>query len=490
MVRKVFPDAIEHRKLRMSCDENNGKPILDDDGCSLCQKEKDVLKSLKSGIETWARETRDNRILKKLLDGNRTLTREIAVHNFTCAQSGCRLVHCDDISNWRKMVISAGKACKRKSNDSEEFRIYIENIAFPNYHSVVLEFERKPIERLLHSLRSLICREHKLVMKSSIFQEHDKDDSDSKGNQLSTNIVVLSDEEHNAYVWSLSGLLTILNEDIEDSHAEDYAYKTGNDIQHITRCSYHPAITRRPESKGTMTDNVIVFTLDGSSKEFFLATGVCTCENCLKEFGPLQQQKQSEQDDYVDNVSEDSKERSKSFEDSKMGSLASDPIVVESDTEEGKMNTQQLRVFEFKAESSIGDATYSLQITAGSSSICEAEPQSTGFLRRSTRKRKTRYPTGCILREDSINVSLEHNMAALRLLLYEKCEVPLAGSALYIVNLNNGEPWTIDIPITSNEKSLLEIVDPVRPYELDSFENIMILYQKLEKDESDLNVTL
>jgi hypothetical protein len=494
MVKAVFPDAVEHRKLRMTNDDNDGVPVFEDDGCSLCHKEKDLMKFLKSGIERWSRDTRDNPTLKKLLDGNRTMTREIAVHNFTRAENGCRLVHCDDISSWRKMVTSAAKPYKRKFADSDEFKSYVENLAFPSYHAVVLDFERQPAERLLQSLRSLICRQHKLVIKSAVFQQGVKDGSGQQDHLLSTSICVLSDDEHNAFISSLSELLTILTEGSESSHGVDYdpadnGYKV-NDIHSITRRSYHPAITIRPESEATLTDDVLLFCLDGSTKEFVLSHGVCACETCSKEYGPLHQKNQAEQEDCVDNVSEDSFEKGHV---GKMGSIASDPIVLESDNEDEK-NTRKLRVFGFKAESSVGNAIDSLREALGSPHNGETETQEPSYLRRSTRKRKTRYPIGCILREDSIEATLDHNMAALRLLLYEKCEIPLSDSNYYIVDLKNGDPLIIHIPLTMNEKSLQEMVNGVnRPHrdDLHTFENIVIMYQMREKVESShVNATL
>jgi hypothetical protein len=42
-------------------------------------------------------------------------------------------------------------------------------------------------------------------------------------------------------------------------------------------------------------------------------------------------------------------------------------------------------------------------------------------LRRSTRKRKPRYPKGCILSEQLLNINMQSNLAALRLFMLERC---------------------------------------------------------------------
>jgi hypothetical protein len=498
LVKKVFPDAVEHRRLRMSDEENNANPIFEDDGCPLCQQEKDLMKSLKNQIELWARETRDNPLLKKLLDVNRTAPREIAVHNFAWAQSGCRLVHSDDISNWRKSVMSAAKICKRKISDSDELKSSIENLAFPSYRATVLEFERDPIDRLLQSLRSLICCEHKLVITGAVFQQSEDDGSDIQYSQLSPSIVVLSSDEYDAYISSLSNMLAILYQgnnyfggDLKFAFDEN---KLNKQIQRITEHSYHPKIATIPQNEDMMKD-VLLLSLEGSSKMFSLGPNVCACEICLKEYGPVHQQNQSETDECVENVSDDSNEKANNFV-GKLGSAASDPIVVESDNEEVRVKTHKIRVFEFEAASNVQDAADSLRQASGSPQNGETEilpPYN--FLRRSARKRKTKFPAVCILREDSIEVSLDHNMAAVRLLLYEKCEVPLAESMVYVVNLSNSDPLIIDVTIALNEKSLEDVIDRTIDKNhadiLDPFENFMILYKKLEKDDtSDLNATL
>ena len=73
------------------------KPNNEEDGCIYCQKEKDAIKTLTSDVERWAKETKVNTSLKKLLDGKKISLGEIAFHNFDSAQNNCRLVHRDDI---------------------------------------------------------------------------------------------------------------------------------------------------------------------------------------------------------------------------------------------------------------------------------------------------------------------------------------------------------------------------------------------------------
>lgn len=480
----------------MSDEDNNDSPILEDDGCPLCQKEKDSTKSLKNWIEIWARETRDSPLLKKLLDANRTATREIAGHNFERAECGSRLVHCDDISNWRKSVMSAARICKRKFSDSYELKLYIENLALPRNEA--LGSRSDPVGRLLQSLRPLICDEHKLVIKGAVFQRSDEGAGGNQYHQLSPSIVILSSGEHDAYTSSLSKLLAILYENCGNSYGADMSlirdeYQMNEQIQKTTRHSYHPQIAVLPENEVVMND-VLLLSLEGSSKSFSIFPAVCECRTCLNEYVSLYQQNQSEEEECVEKVPNDGNETVNNFL-RRLG-LASDPIVVESDNEEGKMNTHKMRVFEFNAVSSVKDAADSLREASGSPQDGEVEMQpSSIFLRRSSRKRKTRFPTGCILREDSIDINLGHNMAAVRLLLFEKCEVPLAESMVYIVNLNSCDPLIIDVTTASSEKSLEDIIDQKRDENnsggLNPLENFMILYKNLEKDDSrDLHETL
>lgn len=472
-VKKVFPDAIEHKKRRMS-EEMAESFDSSMEECPECLMERALFQQAKSKLENWGKATQENSNLKALLSGNRTISREIEVHNFTMAKSNCRLVHKLDIESWQKSLRAVKSGRLRALTNMDELKARVEKIAFPSQHAVVLEFERQPVGKLVTSLRSLICREHQLVIESAIFQVNGSSGSpdEGEGHFLSDCIAVLSEEEYLAYISSLAELLHILHPKQEDMQMGSVGSPVliDNDktllkeIRRITD-SYHPYI--RCVDKESSSDEILKFSLNGSSKVFQLSPNICRCLTCKNEFAPMLPVA-SKEDDKIESISVDSNDPKAQSGKESLGSgiVPTDAIIVESDTEVDvpkPPGTFPLRVFEVKHTAPLHEALESLQTASALPSEVDSSNSIASFLRRSTRKRKTRYPVGCVLSESSVNVGLHHNMAALRLLMYEKCEVALSGRKLTLVLSCDGKPHkTQDIKFEWGEKQLKEIVDEMK----------------------------
>jgi hypothetical protein len=305
----------------------------------------------------------------------------------------------------------------------------------------------------------------------------------------------------------MAELISILNDESSGRQfSEDTrtgkSYKIFDDISKMTN-SYHPAIRMKTAHSDSTEGGVLLFSLDGSSKEFcLLPAGICECETCAKEFAPLLKTQKSYQDDDVENVSIDSAtERQKSSascnsKDKKIGGAASNPILVESDVEDVEGNVLKIRVFQFKADSSMQDALSNLKSAAGISPTGDDEKGGKGsfFVRRSTRKKKPRFPVGCILSEKTIRAELHHNVAALRLLLYQNCEVPLS-SKLSVAAMNSCDdalvPQGLEIAFDWGKKTLEELISELKTSNgvsdstvSDPSEHLFFLYQK-EKNSED-----
>lgn len=443
------------------------KPNVEDDGCVHCRTEKDAVKNLSLDVERWAKETKGNFALKKLLDGKKISLGEIAFHNFDSAQNNCRLVHRDDITNLCDSVKKLGKLSRSTIPDHSELKTYVENLAFPSYHTVVLDFEKQPNARLLQSIRSLTCCEHKRVIKNAIIdglggqleQRH----------QLSNNIVVLSDEEYTSYINALAELLIILNRDYhkqegtEEDLQENSTFSTlFEDVKNFA-VSCHPTITMAPGDE-ISSDEVLLFSLDGNSKEFSIVPGFCDHETCRNDFVPIVHKNtgipvDSVSVDSIDDVAKTESARKRS--DSKIGSAAMSPIIVESDLEdslETNDNRQKIRVFECKSDSELSDAMQSLKAVTDSPN--NEDNTILGSVRRSTRRRKVKFPVGCILSEDIINIGLHHNFAALRLLLYQDCRIPLGCKlSIALTKGSDSTPKGIDVAFDASTKTLNEQID-------------------------------
>ena len=117
-------------------------------------------------------------------------------------------------------------------------------------------------------------------------------------------------------------------------------------------------------------------------------------------------------------------------------------------------------------------------------------------LRRSTRKKKSRFPVGPILSEDTVRVGLHYNIAAIKLLLYQSCEVPVYGYRLSLVVASEESPqeeW-IDIEQSWSNKELKELVDGVKAKlpltnedGIDPSKSLSLLYRK-EMSDTDTNI--
>jgi hypothetical protein len=496
-LKRIFPQAIEHKRKRSHVqddnDDDHDSVPAGDAGCVFCAREKRAFQQMKFRVENWAKETLENVELRNLSVSETPTSREGEVHNFTNMANGCRLVHTADIQQWKKTASVLTNTSKFDAADCDALKSELEFMAFPNTHRVVLEFERQPVERLLASLRSLICREHHLVIHSAVFQNS----PDSTGmeqsdrRQLSRSITVLSDSEYREYIASLAELLRVLNDDdegmaigsIRSPVVIDRERRHPKYLQEVKQAveSYHPAIRLRDAETNNASPNEISFSLTSSDKVYLLSPKVCTCETCEKEFAPL-----LEPETYVDehrhNVAGEASKRSAS---SSKGCAAADPILVESDIEEPLPDTFDLRVYEVTGSYVFDEVFEALRDIKA---MPDAEPvmpvAESLFLRRSSRKRSTRFPVGPLLREDTVRIGLHHNMASLKLLLYEKCELPVSGSLILVVLLDDKTPpETVEIAFGWGRRNVCDIVEEVKtkmgftgPF--DAWTGLFLLYSK------------
>lgn len=506
--KEDFPDAIEQKILLSTVDGTMRKPNIEDDGCVHCRAEKDAINNLKKDVEGWAKETKSDFALKKLLDGKKISVGEIAIHNFDNAQNNCRLVHRDDITNFCQSVRLLGRLSRSKLSELSEIKSYVENIAFPSYHRVVLDFEKQPHARLLQSIRSLTCCEHKRVIKSAIIDStrHGVEQVEHRC-QLSNSVAVLSDEEYNSYINALSELLVILNRDYHQQEDEKVLHENPSastlleDVNEFSaRC--HPAI-RRAKEDDVSSDELLLFSLDGNSKEFSIIPGFCDHETCKKDYAPSVQKDAGVAVDSVSVDSTDAKEKPRAPKrklDSRLGSVAMSPIIVESDLEDDPIdNRLKLRVFQHSAESGLIEALESLKSVVGTPNSGDDAIFDFG-LRRSSRKRKTKFPIGCITGEHSINIGLHHNVAALRLLLFQDCQTPLGCNLSVVLNFGDDSlPKGHDIAFDESTKTLNELVDKLKSThedfaflsESNLSEHLFLLYRVDKDDKSgDIEATL
>lgn len=492
VLKKAFPNAIEHKLVK-----EKGTMDVPRDGCFPCQHERETARKLKSDVEQWVKVIRGNPILKQVLDENRTRKGNITIQNFQAAKCRSRLVFREDIVNFRKAVKTANRIVGEDGVDSGVMKQRLENIAFPTCHSVVYEFERVSVAKLLSSLRSLICRAHKQVISTAVFE---RDVGDHNQN-LSKFIVILSEEEYRVYVASITSLLGILNGDttqplLEDSEDSVGPTKMTGDVLNDLK-TYHPSLEVFEEGSKKSLSVIVLSSPDGDFRKYTLSPEeVCSCATCVKEFAPLLEVLQKSEDDAnVENVSVESDGDGRrspavfSNDQADIGTQATNPIVVESDGEDSR-NTLDVRVFEMKPGSTLDEAKANLREAAGQSN--GGDENKAGFApRRSSRKRRTIFPVGCITSEAKVSLGLHYNFAAVRLLLYERCEVSLSSQLLaaFIPDDSSIHPCVIDLERKSNEDCFEDIVKELGKEKtcangLDSnpSDKIFLLHQKKDDD--------
>ena len=497
-LKKIFPDAIEHKRKRISSKDDD-LSVEADLSCPLCDREKLTLERMKAHLEDWAKETSENPELWALYSSKADTSREDIVHNFTNKANGCRIVHIEDIKTWRKAVSGLADIDKLSAGDCPELKAQVEQLAFPNTHSVVLDFEREPCERLLASLRSLNCTEHHLVISSVVFQER----KPGGKSQLSKNIIVLSDAEHGAYIASLTSLLRILYDEdeglaigsISSPVVVDDVKNTPKYMQHVKQAaeSYHPSIRLREVKEENSSPNALSFSLQNSDKLFTLSPNVCNCETCKNEFASLRE---------TTNGRENPRDKDPTLAKihaASAGAVAADPILVESDAEDPPPNTFELRVFELDKNGHHLDAIKALEDIQAlqTENVTSADGKlPASWLRRSTRKRKSRFPVGPLLSESSVRIGLHYNFAAIKLLLYEGCEVPVFGYRISLVVAldDTKSPEWVDVEPSWASKELKEVVDDLKltgqhdeEVDFEPSKSLFLMYRK-EVPDSDSNI--
>lgn len=491
LVKKLFPDAIEHRRKRELKNGKNDVDIYDQD-CSICRAEKASVETLKEAIQAWAARTRADTDLKSLLDGKRTLSREQEVSNFAAATSGCRLVHKSDITTWREAVKLLSNTQKIKGDSCGDVRSFAENLVFPSCHTVVLEFENEPVDKLVASIRSFICREHHGVVKRAILGNAASND-ENELRTLADYITVVGNEEYRAYISSLATLLRILRVDgnpirnlMGSPIAVDEEKAFIKQVRDVA-ASHHPLIQnhRCNEASEGENTNALSFTHEGSVKKFTLVPALCEHDTCIKECAPLQDVAKEKDDERIESISVDSCDAKPSAKKStkNRGAGVSDPILVESDLDEDTNDGLfPFRVFELESGATKEQALDSLQSISAIPNDFEANAND---LRRSSRKRKANYPCGPLLSENSVKIGLYHNFAAICLCMYEQSNIPANYGKLFLVLTPQFEKPLIDEASPRGTESELTLEEKIhnmregRPDDdnFDSTKHVLLLYQ-------------
>jgi hypothetical protein len=328
------------------------------------------------------------------------------------------LVHEYEVLAWRKALSIA----KLKSNhaDYEEAKNRIADFLLPGGRDEFEDATRNEIDFsnahkkfLLKLPISLFCSEHEYVVGPFVYENLESADDHSVV-QLKKEIVLLSTREYKAYVESVLKLSTILL----DIRYLDQSMSLER-LMSLYQWRVHPTIQKEPTEIGSER---MFLSVNGGNEEVTFGRSTCfdgVCEaSCLELIRLKVPQDNADSDEPVDSHVSSHRTSSRPS----IGANLRDPITLDSDVEDNAESKQkaEFRIFEIEENATLDAALLTLTQTGGLASI--VTDTDNFFLRRSSRKRKSRYPSGSIRREEALTMSLNCNLAALRLALFEKCD--------------------------------------------------------------------
>ena len=439
-LKEFFPEAIELKLRRFGSKEERDAGAK----CDQCQREHDKASELGNQLQKWHTSTlnREGQTLKDLIKGNNAGTQSLQ-EAMDSARRSCKtplgfvFVHCSDIKYWKRMVDTVAKLKRKQKEPSVatvkkqlEEMLRLKNADWMKYSKQRLEGG---------FLRSLKCERHALTC---LFKKSEKAEC-----EISEGIQVLTKTQYDCLVASITDIIKIMvtNGDLIDLSDEDSPQN--QDL--ATQMQPPSAGLFERHELGVGGHVVMVWPGEGASSAVALEVfpGLCEDEDCCRE---LQDRITAEA------LAEGASQTG-------VGSAADDPIIVESETEEGK-DMYTLQVYEVEEGASVDDALSTL-MELNILNVCGTVVNNGGSFegpRRSSRKRKTKFPTGAIKTEDIVKVAMHHNLAALRLFLYQN-EMPV-DQRLFLIFKAPASPETMDLPAIpeseGNEAGLIQFVEP------------------------------
>jgi len=369
-----------------------------------------------------------------------------------------RIVHKNDIEAWQLFLREFRR--KDAGKKPEPLDQFVKNLLSPGATCLVPlepvsnesnldESDKKRLETLSTLLSPIVCSKHRMPIRDALF-DFDGSDKDPKTDcpraLNNDRVAVLDESTYDEYLVGLvavTGMIQLTGEDatsdevscrIQDAH--DFRQKTKID-------TFHP-VFRSSWSDTTNSRSCEIFSLCSENlmgMKFNLMGSCCADQGCNQDFVGWEKSltKKSQTGAPV------RKNATKS-----VGSGSNDaPIVLDSDAEDGfedlGKRSFSLRVFEFEAGTDVETAQAAFTRTASS---FFSEP------RRSRRSRRGRFPDGPVQSEISIEVRMDHNVAALRLAITQGCTDGSTYELKHTLRLFVTKP--LEFPSTDIEESKQE----------------------------------
>ncbi|KAL3942888.1 MAG: hypothetical protein SGBAC_003011 [Bacillariaceae sp.] len=438
-LKAVFPDAIELKRARVLKDAH----FEEDEECVACQEEKTRTEEIIAGFKQWAKETSQDHELKRLLQEN-------DVEGFpTGASASYRLVHHKDLSNWRSVVKKLSEPRKLSSKNSQALLSLVSSMICPKHRNGILQFNQFLDGKFGTSLLPLVCQERKKVIQGHIFQST-SEDADKEGNTrvLAPWVTVLTDSEYRSFIASLGRLLQTLHPSYIFDQNDENKLQSSSDADNFFFSkyerpldAYHPIMWSISRELGGGPCGAFTLAIDGSPKLYRVSPPVCKVEESTERMLSFLSAEDEFTDSSIDQISINSNEKVEGIKSAiGDGTNPQEPILVESDAECVATLPKQFTVlvFDLADTGSVGEAMNCLENRSAIPPVDE-EKGLFGFVRRSTRRKKSRYPLGCIVNGTEVKVDKHLNVAALKLMLFERCQVSIAGRKITLAAVWKGK---------------------------------------------------
>lgn len=409
---EIFPRAVEH-KIERTVDDSNPTFV-----CHECEAVSNVEEFLRERVKTVITASRVSKSSGPY-HAQRLVNDEL--HGGSKAES-YRIVHEDDIGSWQALL--AGYAAYEQKKTAEPVEAYVKEVLRASTESSLLPLllanagmvdqdEDGLLGLLASTIRPIVCTAHGKPISNAVF---DTLKTDLAGEpELNGRVAVLDEDRYLAYLAELTAVLgTIVNPDVGALHGDvdrSYDEEVEEAMDFCRRMKLdvlHPKCTKRlPTQSANGSSESFTCTSNEAGMRFLLTPFTCKDEECNQLFDLWQE-------------SEGRKKWSTKCPSTRSTESATTPvIIVDSDIEEIPGDTFSLRVFVAESGASSDAALSGLSQCIG---LPMDEPDSGSLsVRRSRRKRTSRYPVGAIVGEDTIQFDLQHNIAALRLFLLERC---------------------------------------------------------------------
>jgi hypothetical protein len=454
VLKLTFPKAIELKIKRRSLDEPE-----DDDLCKECLADNDNEEHVKSRLADLAQHCLKNP-LPQCLCTEELMNREAS----STSTSQYRLLHQDDMALWNLFLSSLG--CKNPSKIAEGFYEFTATASSLQGHDFDLfspdstehlptPSESSRLRCLSNIFRPIVCRKHRLPISSALESDSSERDSASRPNVrsvLSERVIIMEESAYQDFLAKVAALTSVLfpstdeplhiqaNRTPADELSDGAVFNKQWKID-----SHHPIFRPAVHKRGPPVPGSFIASSDTMSMCFDLECATCKDDECNLLFQLWQDQEDA--CSTKGSKGSDSSKSSKPRMSNASGAAAHDPIRLDSDLDDdAALNTYSLRVFEAEGNADEQSALISLVQCAGLPAG-DTPADDGNVLRRSSRKRKSRYPVGFIKDEKSVRIAMHHNVAAIRLKIFETCDC---------FNLEHSLKLVISSPSTDDKGSSVD----------------------------------